>query len=181
MRYSLAWNILPNKSSGEQTSILNFMVLVNSPSCFRSRLLLVSLGDLRLVTNNLKGAMNAYQRAFHAVLLKGGMVEEQSFWSYFQDSVGDFISQALPSQTDLKGSDILSNYTAVRMKMLLNVRTGNIIVDELNSLVKNDTMLSLGHECVLESPTETPEQLDFCTYYRLHYPNGKDQPGINKV
>jgi hypothetical protein len=86
------------------------------------RLLFLSLGDLRLANDDLDGAINAYHQAFEAVLLRGGMIETQNFWSYFSDSVGDLIAQMVSNNdTDM---DIPPNYAIERTNILLGVERG---------------------------------------------------------
>ena len=92
-----------------------------SPERRQRRILLLSLGDLRLAFDDTVGAMEAYNQALQAVLLKGGMVEKQQFWSYFPMSVGDFIAQIVSSNEVTDNLDISFDYAAARINMLLSV------------------------------------------------------------
>jgi hypothetical protein len=124
------------------------------------RLLYLSLGDLRLALNDVKGAKQSYSQALEAVLLKGGMVEKQSFWNYFTDSVGDYLSQVLSPNKDW---DVLrNNYATTRMNILLSVEKIEASVDDIEFI---SSAIDPGKDCIIETRTlnEIPDQHVFCS------------------
>lgn len=144
-------------------------VYLSTNSC-HSRLLFLSLGDLRLAMNDIDGAVGAYEKSLNSVLLKGGMVEKQSFWSYFQDSVGDFLAEVVPRE----GSDIAisPNYAATRRSLLLGIEKGteSYLGDlEIGAFNSTDFMLPLGHKCFVgvEALNRIENSNGFCTHYAL--------------
>lgn len=97
-------------------------------------------------------------------------MEKQSFWSCFQDSVGDFLAEVVPRE----GSDIAisPNYAATRRSLLLGIEKGteSYLGDlEIGAFNSTDFMLPLGHKCFVgvEALNRIENSNGFCTHYAL--------------
>lgn len=138
--------------------------LANSPESRQRRGLYGVLGDLRLATNEPESAVKSYQQAFKAVKERGGAIEKQHFLSYFEDGIGDFLSQVVASQ---EVESIPPNYADVRTSMLIHIDDERSLKRLSESLVPTwlNSLLPLGQECEvphISLETDLADEARFC-------------------